>query len=283
MEVLINELSLDGQFNNENEFFDNFDHVLEVIKLLEVLHFSILKEYMLFNAPITHNYRFNDFLTLRNDRARKMKRVLSKLSQNPPYWNETQKHNCDKNNYLYQSQDICNTSLAESCERDKMVVSFKHSNFLSTTCNVTTNNSTISIYNIINKIDFLFYLIENNQITPIEYCISRFNTNKLNFNNIEQGYGFDLLETTQQVKEFIEAFELFYKTPWNNIVTSDGLEYKPYKPSSKKKNWFRNSDFSTHDIDKFRVTQKYRCFGYRQQDTFYVLRFEIDHKISDNG
>lgn len=283
MEVLINELSLDGQFNSENEFFDNFDQVLEIIKLLEVLHFSILKEYMLFNAPITYNYRFNDFLTLRNDRARKMKRVLSKLSQNPPYWNDTQKHDCNKDNYLYQSQDICNTSLAESCERDKMIVSFKHNYFLNTTCKVTKNSSNISIYNIINKIDFLFYLIEKNKIRPIEYCVSRFDRSKLSFDNIEQGYGFEILETAQQVKEFIEAFELFHKTTWNNILTSDGLEYKPYKPSSKKKNWFKNSDFSNYDIHKFRVTQKYRCFGYREKDTFFVLRFEIDHKISDNG
>lgn len=283
MDVLINELSLDGQFDNENEFFDNFDQVLEVIKLLEVLHFSILKEYMLFNTHITNDYQLSDFLKLRNDKARKMKRILSKLAMNPPYGNDTQKHNCNEDNYLYEGKNICNTSLAESCERDKIILSFKHNNFFNTTFNMIKNNTNISIYNIINKIDFLLYLIENNQISPIEYCVSKFDISKLNFDNIEQGYGFDSLETTQQIKEFIEAFELFYRTPWNNISTSDGLKYKPYKPSSKKRDWFRYSDFSGYDIYKFRVTQTYRCFGYREKDTFFVLRFELDHKISDNG
>lgn len=45
MEVFVNELSLSGQFKNEDEFFDNLDKVLENIKILELLNFSILKEY----------------------------------------------------------------------------------------------------------------------------------------------------------------------------------------------------------------------------------------------
>ena len=71
---------------------------------------------------------------------------------------------------------------------------------------------------------------------------------------------------------------------WDNIMSSDGLEYKKYnKPNKRKKGWFREGTYKNTDIYKFRVTQEYRCFGYRTGDEFFVLRFEIDHSISDNG
>ncbi|MEA1956038.1 MAG: hypothetical protein U9N02_06050, partial [Campylobacterota bacterium] len=66
---------------------------------------------------------------------------------------------------------------------------------------------------------------------------------------------------------------------------SDGLEYKQYnKPKKlKTKGWFRNGLYKNIDIYKFRVTQEYRCFGFRKDNRFYVLRFEINHEISNNG
>ncbi|RLA70977.1 MAG: hypothetical protein DRG24_06135 [Epsilonproteobacteria bacterium] len=69
---------------------------------------------------------------------------------------------------------------------------------------------------------------------------------------------------------------------WDDIKNSDGLEYKQYKPN-KKDDWFRKTIYSSKDIYKFRITQKYRCFGYRDMDKFFILRFEIDHKKSDKG
>lgn len=36
-------------------------------------------------------------------------------------------------------------------------------------------------------------------------------------------------------------------------------------------------------IYKFRCKNPKRCFGYRKNDVFHVLRMERDHKISDNG
>ena len=60
MEILINELSLDGQFNDEEEFLDNFDSILKIVKLIELLNFSLLKEYMLFDRNITANFKLVD-------------------------------------------------------------------------------------------------------------------------------------------------------------------------------------------------------------------------------
>ncbi|MDK2082907.1 hypothetical protein PT502_03740 [Aliarcobacter butzleri] len=281
MEILINELSLDGQFNDEEEFLDNFDSILKIVKLIELLNFSLLKEYMLFDRNITANFKLVDFSKSKNDRARKFKSFLLKLAQNPPFWNIDKKHNCS-DVYQYSSKNICDTSLAESCERDKIILSFKHDEFKNLFCNVLKNQEPINLLNIININMFLDYLFKNGEIGCFDYCKNKFKDSKVNFEKINDGYGFDSLKTSQQEKEFIEAFELFDRTDWANILTSEGLEYKPYS-ASKSNNWFKGTEFENNSIYKFRVTQKYRCFGYRNGDIFYILRFEIDHKISDNG
>jgi len=129
MEIIINELSLIGQFEDENNFFDSFDCVLRILKIIDELKFTLSKEYNFFESKITRNQILQDVLKVRSDRARKMKSFVSKLTNNPPFWNNNKKHNCDNNKYIYNSKNICNTSLAESCERDKIIISFKHSNF----------------------------------------------------------------------------------------------------------------------------------------------------------
>jgi len=272
MEILINELSLSGQFKDENEFLDSFDNILEIIKLIDKLSFILLKEYSFFQAKITTTLMLNDFLKLRTDRARKMKQFILKLSNNPPYWNETKKHNCSSNKYLLNNNDICNTSLAESCERDRTILSFAHSDFLNTDIEIQKDSNSIKIYNFIDKYHFLDYLLSTSQIEPLKYCQIKFKNSNLNFSLLDDIYGFNILNSSQQ-KEFINTFHSFSKMSWENIVSSDGLQYKRYK----------GNEFKQQIIYKFRVTQKYRCFGYRQDNEFFVLRFEIDHKISDNG
>ena len=272
MEVLLNELSLTGQFKDEDDFFNNFDSVLKIIKLLDILNFSLAKEYMFFDVDITPKYKLSDFLRLRTDKAKRMKRFLAKLAQNPPFWNETQRHNSyDK--YFYNSVSVSNTSLAESCERDRIIISFTHNQFLNTHLIVQKNSFNISIINLTQRDIFLEYLLENSKIKPLEYCNFKYKNSNLNFSNLEEGHGFDLLETSQQINEFLTSIESFSKMSWLEIVNSDGLQYKRYK----------GKEFRSKTIYKFRVTQKYRCFGYREKDEFFILRFEIDHKTSDNG
>jgi len=272
MEILINELSLSGQFKDENEFLDSFDIVLEFIKFIDELEFTLLKEYSFFQAQVTSNTKLDNFLKLRNDRAKRMKRFLLKLAYNPPYWNETQKHDCSNDKYLLNANDICDTSLAESCERDRVILSFAHSDFLNTNLEIIKNSSFINIYNFIDKSHFLDYLLSISQIGLLNYCQIKFKNSNLNFSLLDDNYGFNILNISQQ-KEFINTFHSFSNMSWENIVSSDGLQYKRYK----------GNEFKQQIIYKFRVTQKYRCFGYRQDNEFFVLRFEIDHKISDNG
>jgi len=65
---------------------------------------------------------------------------------------------------------------------------------------------------------------------------------------------------------------------WENISKSDSLRYKEYNGD-----WFKNTKYSNQRIDKFKVSLKYRYFGFKKENIFNVLRFEINHQKSDNG
>ncbi len=123
--------------------------------------------------------------------------------------------------------------------------------------------------------------LESLDVEPLEYCLRKFKNSNLNFSLLEDTYGFNILNPLQQ-KEFLSTFNKFSQMSWNDIVKSaanrKGLKYKQYDG-----NWFENTQYSDMNIFKFRTSQKCRCFGYRDGDVFYVLRFEIDHSISDNG
>lgn len=285
MDILINELSLNGQFSSKDKFLENVQDLLPIFKTIEKLNFKLLKKTTLFSLSITSTLNFNDILQSKDDKVRRIKSSLLKLSHNPPYWDEvsTQKHTCI-DNYTYMSSNVCNSSLAESCERDESVVSFSHTNFTDRKLEVLKNGSLIEIINITKMTEFIEDLFNKGYINALVYAELIFKNTNLNFSLLETDYGFDILNDVQK-KEFLNSFFYFKSMSWEEISASDGLEYKKYnKPKKRRiKGWFRDGTYKDTDIYKFRTTQEYRCFGFRKGDIFYPLRFEIDHSISDNG
>jgi len=162
----------------------------------------------------------------------------------------------------------------------------KNSHFLNETINIKCDKELVALKN---------YFLENTEsilkdielyldsldVEPLEYCLQKFKDSNLNFTLLEDTHGFNILSISQQ-KEFLSTFHKFSKMSWNDILKSSaytkGLNYKQYDGD-----WFKNTKYSQKNIFKFRTSQKYRCFGYREKDIFFILRFEIDHKISDNG
>jgi hypothetical protein len=283
MEVLINELSLTGQFRNKEEVTTKIFEVVVLMNILQDINFTISTSYDFYTSKVLGEKNLALFLHSEDtDEIRGIRNFLLDITNNPPFWNETQQHNCLNNSYVYNANDICHTSLAESCERDKIILSFNHSDFLDENLKIQKNSLGIDIYNILNKNNFLDYLLANSKIEAFDYSLLKFERTNLNFSLLEEKYGFSSLETTQQLNEFLNTFNEFSQMSWEDIENLDGLKYKRYKPN-KKNDWFRNTKFSNNSIYKFRISQEYRCFGYRKEDEFFVLRFEIGHKISDNG
>lgn len=274
MEIIINELSLSGQFNNKDDFLDNLEKLLPIIKLIEKLRFILLKNYSFFSSQITPNKKLDQILYSRDSRVRKIKSYLLKLTNNPPYWEDTRKHICENDTYTYNSIDICNKSLAEASQRDKLILSFKHDDYDNERLQIKKNDDNIDIVNILSKNILLDDLYQNNAINALTFCKHKFSDSNLNFEKLETGYGFNLLSDIQ-TEEFISTFNTFSTLNWDDINHSDGLRYKQYSGD------LFGSDYPT--IHKFRVSSRYRCFGYRKEDIFYILKFEIDHRMSDSG
>jgi len=283
MDILINELSLDSQFSNESDFLDTFLETIKIINIIDKLSFSLLKKYDLYSCKVTNNLDLGSILKIKgNDKITKFKSFLSKLMNDPPYWELEQKHLITDIYECNQTTLTSGYSIAESCERDKIVLSFKNSNFSNDIINLTKNTEPHEIYNSIDYIKFLDFLYIKGKISEIDYCLNRFTIN-LNFSNLDnEEKGFRKLENEEK-NAFITTFIMFSNMTWKEISESDGLDYKPYSPSSKSDYIFKNTQWNNKTIYKFRCSQKYRCFGYREKDTFFVLFLEKDHKISDKG
>lgn len=282
MDILINELSLHSQFNNETDFFDSLKENLKIIKLIEVLSFNLLKKYDFYSYNVTDKLDLNSIIKIKgNDEVTRFKSLLSRLINDPPYWENEQKHSSSDEYICTQTELTSGYSIAEACERDKTIMSFKSDKFLDEVISVLKNGENHEIYNSIKKYSFLDYLYNNEKISEIDYCKYRFDSN-LDFSNLDnEEFGFEILEDSE-TKNFIGTFKKFSEMSWENISKDDGLQYKPYNASDKE-NIFKNTKFFGKNIYKFRTSQKYRCFGYRENDKFYVLRFETDHKASDKG
>ncbi|MEA2098629.1 MAG: hypothetical protein U9P72_00695, partial [Campylobacterota bacterium] len=76
MDVLINELSLDGQFSDKDNFLDNLEAILPSIKLLEELEINLFKNHLFFSSQITSDNIFSDIVKSKDSRIRKLKSYL---------------------------------------------------------------------------------------------------------------------------------------------------------------------------------------------------------------
>jgi len=281
MDILINELSLEGQYSTVNKFLsEGLSAFINVLDEILVTNHILLKKYDFYNTKITRDIILHDILkgniSREYDQIRKFKRKLAMLFEEP-FWENDKKHS-DDDTYLFDNVKINDSSLAESCERDRVVVSFLHSNFQILEIPVFKNQDEISVDNLYDRFHFLELKRNRKGLSFKEYVKLKFVDTKLDFSLIDDKFGFALFSTTIEENAFLSSFEKFIKMSWDDISKDDGFEYKPYKDQGLFKRKYNDKN-----ICKFRTSQKYRCFGYRENDTFYVIRFESDHKLSDKG
>jgi hypothetical protein len=114
-----------------------------------------------------------------------------------------------------------------------------------------------------------------------KYITTHFGEGKLDFSLIDDTHGFSLIDNENQ-NEFIDSFRKFEELNRNAIATDKGLDYKTYNKNKKSKRYFSDNLWKK-GIKKFKITQRNRCFGYVDNGIFYVLRFDLDHELSDVG
>jgi hypothetical protein len=279
-EVLINELSLSGQFNSIDEFISGgalfkFNAILNEIKGPDIL---LYKNYDFFKSMITGDATIHDILigtiSRQYDEIRKMKTSLSCLFEDP-YWENNQKHSPDVI-YLFNGKCVTGQSVAEACERDRIVISFFHRDFSSLCLSILRENSKIKLDNLSGEIDYIEVAWKRDIITCAQYCIRKFKGTKLDFSQIDPNEGFSILKKEDE-KLFVDGFRKFAELTWPQINVDVGLEYKEYAAT---KRFFKSYG---KKISKFRISRKYRCFGYVEQGIFHIIVFDLEHRYSDFG
>ena len=131
------------------------------------------------------------------------------------------------------------------------------------------------------------YLAQNHyidlNIDRCDYLKIRYEGTRIDCSLLEKKSGPDQLKESEY-KQLLGTLDKFVQhESWDTIDRDDGLEYKKYTPKNDEKNWFRGLKYSGQTIMKFRFSSKMRCFGYRKENKFMVLRLERDHSISENG
>jgi hypothetical protein len=273
-------MSLSGQFSSVDEFVSGgvltkFIGLLREIKNLDAL---LYKKYDFFISKITRDNSIRDVLvgtiSRKFDEIRRFKTLLSCLFDNP-YWEDNQKHR-DNVSYMYNGNCVTGKSLAEACERDRIVASFVHKDFHSGCIAVVREGTEILLDNLVCE-ENCFEMARNRGIISFEeYCIKKFAGGKLDFSSINKKEGFPLI-TREEEDLFLKGIKKFTVLTWPEINKDIGFEYKEYNENKKYFKSFKKK------IHKFRISEKYRCFGYVEQGIFHVLLFDLTHKKSDKG
>lgn len=129
MDILLNELSLSGQHASREIFVGEIlPTLIEVLdEIQELFKATIYKNQQFYSSKVTRTDTIHDILVGDFSRQypslRKIKRQFFSPLFAEPYWEDTRKHS-ENYSYTYEGNDICNHSVAEACERDKVIISF---------------------------------------------------------------------------------------------------------------------------------------------------------------
>jgi len=278
MEILINELSLCGQYTTVNDFTEQaLPSLVMALKDINPAKDFLLKKEDFYSSKVTTEFTLHDLfvgsLSRKYDEIRRSKSLLANLFEEP-FWERNIMQSADSK-YSFKNMNIWGSSLAESYERDRIVLSFKHNDYLDILLPVYKNEEFLNIDNLFEKGLYL-ELCWKRQIISFEgYCIGKFYGDKLDFTQIDPKNGFNLIVNEGDQRLFFDGFRKFSELTWQQILVDDGFNYKEFN----NKRYFRNI---THQIYKFRISQKYRCFGYINQGVFFVLMFDLEHTLSDH-
>lgn len=213
------------------------------------------------------------------DEARLYKSILARAICNP-FWDEAPQQDSNAQ-YSVGETDVSGSSVAEAAARSVCLLSFIRFGYEKHPVAVTKDEEPIEVGNIWKEKQLHSILFERGELSLERYITIRFSGGKLDFSLIDGTHGFSLIDNENQ-NEFIDSFRKFEELDWTAVATDDGLDYKTYNKNRRSKHYF-SDDLWKKGIKKFRITQRNRCFGYVEDGVFYVLRFDLDHELSDVG
>lgn len=172
MRIIINELSLHGQFNSVSTFAKSIEKSLQILDILNDLEVSILKKSDFYNLLTLPGKNLHDVVVenSNNDTIRALQSNVVNWCIKAPYWDTSPVHTCDDSYKSTFTADLCNYGLAEAVENDKIVFSFDNASFSSHQLEIRKNKKLYHLYNLIKFVEFrdhLLTFLNNNLLTGI--------------------------------------------------------------------------------------------------------------------
>lgn len=175
MEVIINDLSLSGQFKNVEEFTSNLlDDIVPIFKMCEKYNISITKKSDIYNKNVTPSYKLSDLLLLRGDPViSRLKSFLAKLMSDEPFWDTQSKIEASS---IYENEIISDriNCIYEAYERNASLISFLNSTFLVNQILISKDGTKYNIQNFSKTNAYIKYLhsikIINDCMYLLEEC-----------------------------------------------------------------------------------------------------------------
>lgn len=146
--VIMNDLSLAGQFSSIEEFVKEDGALMAMVMLLNKLpkdKIQIFKKQNFWECIVTKKENLHYILCLTGHPIiRKYKSMLFNLLDDP-YWDESMTVDTT---YTYNQRDITNTCISQACESDKVILSFDHEDYQDTELKVSKGTDSLTVYNL---------------------------------------------------------------------------------------------------------------------------------------
>lgn len=286
MTLLLNELSFHNQFKSFEEFqLGALKDLIRFLNLQKLGKIELLKKSDIYSQEIYNGITLYAILTSKNndgksDEIRKLKSQLASVIENP-FWDSERKCLAD-DKYSLLDEDVSESSLAEAYERDCSLMSLNPSKFVQNKFQVTKSKISKTLCNYTSFNVLIAELYKKDVIDFCFFCKHYYKDSNLNFSAISDD-SFKKIKKKDDALEFLNSFNMFNSMTWNDILQQGGkgknkvgLAYSKYH----NQDYFKNYAY-VGEIYKFRSTQKFRVYGYRVLDTFYVIEFDLTHELSD--
>lgn len=285
IELFLNEKSLDGQFSTIEDFSEN-----AVVELIAVLNDQeklsentmLYKSEAIADAKITPTQTYTEVIFGEEskiyDSIRRYKRQLSRLISEP-FWNNQSKQS-KKDRYMsLDGRSLNGTSIAEAESRNGILVSFAHSEYSEKNVKFKKNTNDVQVSNVCQRGQLIDISYQKTFITFKKYVCLKFENQKLDFSQAIADKVWDCI-TKERESLVLSTFETFCKKSWIEIPQDRGLGYKTYN-KSRKNNHFFTKEAWKKGIKEFRLSGKFRCFGYVESNKFYLLMIDWEHLLGD--
>lgn len=281
MEFILNDESLCGQFDRVDDFLDS---LRENVKCFQIINNGeenrIYKTYKFYENKVTDSYRLCDLKKYHNnDELVKFLIQLDEIIYESPYWDSDFKQDLN-GNYIYDDVDVSCTSIAEAAENKMPLLSFQCDGYIDKVLDVYKGKECIRVHSIYTSRYLTYNFSKKLKMNRLDQLRAMYNNTRIDCSVLTHECGINELEE-QEFDLLIGTLDKFIKhESWESISTDDGLEYKKYHNTAKDNPFWRYRDKT---IMKFRFSSVMRVYGYRRGDRFRVIRFERDHRLSDNG